>query len=56
MKALKIDGEIIVLDKMNLNDFCELFNSFLDDNNCGFNGFIKDIIKTEKENDISESD
>lgn len=52
MKALNIDGEIIISDEMNLNDFCESFNRFLDENNCGFNGFIRDIIKTEKENDI----
>lgn len=42
MKTLKINGEIIIPDKMNLNDFCELFNRFQDENNIGFSGFIKD--------------
>ena len=42
MKTLKINGEIIIPDEMNLNDFCELFNKLQDENNFGFNGFIKD--------------
>ena len=29
MKALNIDGEIIISDKMNLNDFCELFGNHI---------------------------
>lgn len=42
MKTLKINGEINIPDEMNLNDFCELFNRFQDENNFGFSGFIKD--------------
>ena len=42
MKTLKINGEINIPDKMNLNDFCELFNRLQDENNIVFSGFIKD--------------
>ncbi len=42
MKTLKISGEINVPDEMTLNDFCALFNKFQDENNLGFNGFVKD--------------
>ena len=42
MKTLKINGEIIIPDEMNLNDFCKLFNKLQDENNFGFSGFIKD--------------
>ncbi len=49
MKKLKIEGIIIIPDGMNLNCFCEKFNEFQNEQDCGFSGFIKDI--EEKENE-----
>ena len=54
MKTLKINGEIIISDEMNLENFCELFNKFQDENNFGFNGFIKDS-ETSAETETNEN-
>ena len=54
MKTLKINGEIIIPDEMNLNDFCKLFNKLQDENNFGFSGFIKDN-ETSVETETNES-
>ena len=50
MNNFKINGEIMAPDEVSLDAFCEMFNKFIDQNNFGFSGFIKDAV--ENTNDL----